>query len=200
MFGQRLPRSGLLGVLAVALAGVAAGAVLAARFDVLGDPASLDRALQDGELTKVADVPSATGAARRAVYVQRSGGLFCVWDAPSARALTRQGGCNPESDPFGDGELFVSFSYDGGPDPVDVSDARLVGVASEAVASTEVVMSDGAVLELALRPARAADLGLRAFAYRIGKADLRRGVGPVVVRALDAAGDEIDREQTGFNR
>ena len=198
MLRKRLRRPTLIAACAVALAGVAAGAVLAARFDVPGDPTGLDRSLQAGEMAKVADVPDAKGASSRSVFVEHAGGLLCLWDAPSSWSRTRQGGCNPESRPLGDGDLFVSFSYDGGPEAEAVRDARLVGLTSTRVARVDVVLSDGTVRELRPRPAPAAGDGLEVFVYRMNTGDLHRGIGPVAVRAFDANGREVDRKATGF--
>jgi hypothetical protein len=59
-------------------------------------------------------------------------------------------------------------------------------------------MSDGTRREMRLWKARVGDDDFQAFGYRFKKADLRRGVAPTAVVALDAGGREIDRQPTGF--
>ncbi|MFO7571178.1 MAG: hypothetical protein R6W48_01070 [Gaiellaceae bacterium] len=192
-------RRTILFAVVVLAAGLLAGGVVAARFALPGSTDELDRALRVGALEKVSDIPAAPGTSRRAVFVQRSGGLVCLWDAPSATSLTRQGGCNLESDPLAGGELFVAFSFDGGPAIADVTDARLIGLASADVARVQVVMSDGSRRAAPVTRARIGSSEYRSFGYRIRPSDLRRAIGPTGVVALDASGREIDREETGFD-
>jgi len=158
----------------------------------------VDQSIRDGKLTKVAEVPGPPSASRRSIFVERAGGQLCLWDAPDARGLIRQGGCNPESDPFAGGQMFVSFSYEGGPKAQDVRDARLIGLLSSSVAESSVALSDGTVRTLALRPAPQAGNGLQYFAYRLDPRDLRRGIGPTMVRAFDSNGRLLDSDPTGF--
>jgi hypothetical protein len=198
---HRMYRRWLVVACGVAAAGVFAGAVVGAQFQA---PLSVEAAssLREEPLAKVADIPAANGLGGRGVFVQStSSGFLCLWDAPSANALTRQGGCNRSSDPLGGRKMRISFAYDGGPAIGDVTDARLIGVASLDVATAHVVMTDGTRRDLALKriPKISGVAGLhRVFGYRLKSSDLERGVGPAAVVALDSAGDEIDRHSTGF--
>jgi hypothetical protein len=194
---RRLRRSTALAVGFVALAGVSAGAVVAGQIVDFDDPVSIDLALEEAPLTEVADLPSAAGTVARSMFVQRAGGLACIWDAPNATSRMRQGGCNLESDPLGDSELFVSYAFDGGPKISDITDARLIGLASAQVVRVEIALSDGSTRSATLHPANAAGSGLQAFAHRVARRDLRRGIGPVAVRAFDATGIRVANE-TGF--
>lgn len=185
-------------IIGVVAAGVVAGAVVAAQFDD-GVPEGLEAALRQDPLVPVAEIPAENGNAWRGVFVQpTSAGFLCLWDAPSATALARQGGCNRAEDPFAGRALFISLAYDGGPAIAGVKDARLIGLAAEGVATVEVLMSDGTRREMRLRKAAIDNEAYRGFGYRLKRVDLRRGVGPTAVIALDAAGDEIDRQTTGF--
>jgi len=187
-----------LGVIVVG--GICAGAVIAAQVRGPGTPEGLEAAIDSEPLVLLADQPARNGLAKRGVFVQpTSAGFLCLWDAPSASSPARQGGCNPSSDPFAGGELFVNFVYDGGPAVSDVRDARLSGLVSEAVARAQVVMSDGTRRSLVLRGASVGAKSYRGFGYRLARTDLQMGVGPVAVVALDESGAEIDRQTTGFN-
>jgi len=180
---------------------VLAGAVVGAQFQARPSE-EVRSSLRADELLKVADVSAAPGLAARGVFLQpTSAGFLCLWDAPSAASLARQGGCNPADDPLDGERMLISFAYEGGPAIRDVKDARLVGVASLDVATVEVVMSDGSRRDVVTKrtPALAGLTGsYRAFGYRLKTSDLKRGVGPTAVVALDGAGREIDRQVTGF--
>lgn len=160
------------------------------------DVETLYAAERNEPMVRVAEI-GGTGA--RAVFAQlTSTGHFCLWDAPSATSLQRQGGCNSADDPLGGRELSVSLAYDGGPAAKDVRDARLIGVASTNVADVEVLMSDGTRRNTELREIAVGGHRLRAFGYRVTRADLRAVVTPVAVLAVDEGGREIDRQATGF--
>lgn len=185
-------------VIGVVAAGVVAGAVVAAQYDD-GIPADLEAALRNEPLVQVAGIPAENGLEGRGVFVQRtSAGFTCVWDAQSATSLARQGGCNRTDDPFAGRELFVSLTYDGGPAVAGIKDARLVGLAAPEVAEVQVLMSDGTRRVVRLRKASIAGDEYRALGYRFKRADLRKDVTPKAVIALDARGEEIDRQATGF--
>jgi len=198
---MKLMRRRALIVGVIALGALALGsAVVASRFG--GSPPDLDRlqhAIDREPMTRVADIPPAEDAAGRGVYVQlTSTGQFCLWDAPSIGSREKQGGCNSADDPLAGSELSASLAYDGGPATSSVKDARLIGVVSEKVARVEVVMSDRSRRAITLRRVSIAGDTYGAFGYRFAKADLRRGVAPVAVVALDASGAESDRQTTGF--
>ena len=187
----------VLGVCVLAC-GIFSAAVIGARLE-RGMPAGLDDAIRDEPLTQVAQIPAEAGFAHHGVYVQpTSAGFVCLWDAPAATSRARQGGCNRSDDPFAGRELFISFAYDGGPAAEDVVDARLIGIASDAVARVHVVMSDGTLRTMPLHPAPVGGGSYRAFGYRFKRADLQRGVVPTAVSAVDRGGMEIDRQATGF--
>jgi hypothetical protein len=185
---------------AVVVGGVLAGGVVGAAFQ---DPApvGLEEALATQPLVKVTEVPAAPGVAGRGVFMQAAAGLLCVWESPSAGPVAKDGGCNPLDDPLAGRKMMFSFGYEGGPSIRGVRDARLVGIASLDVADIQVVMTDGSRRDVATRRtpklAGAAET-FRAFGYRLKTSDLKRGVGPTAVVALDAAGYEIDRQATGF--
>jgi hypothetical protein len=181
------------------LALLLAGGVVAAQFRGLESPETFDAAIRNAKKAKVADIPSVDGKVGRGVFVQTtSSGLLCLVDAPNENSLAGGGGCNRLEDPFGANQVFVSFAYDGGPAVEDVTDARLIGLVTSQVAAVDVLMSDGTRREMRLWKARVGDDDFQAFGYRFKKADLRRGVAPTAVVALDAGGREIDRQPTGF--
>lgn len=183
----------VLGALALAL-----GAVVAAK-DGPSAPAGLQAAIENEPLVKVLDVPAAEGAESRAMFVQAtSAGFVCVWDAPSANSRMRQGGCNPEDDPLAGRAVSASLAYEGGPAIHGVKDARLVGLASFEASNVYVLMSDSSRRELKLKVVRVGALDFEAFAYRFKKADLKRGIGPSAIVALDASGHELGRQPTGI--
>jgi len=198
MLNQKKGWRWLVLVIGVVAAGVVASAVVAARHDD-GIPADLEAALHDDPLVQVAGIPAENGLERRGVFVQRtSAGFTCVWDAPSATSLAKQGGCNRTGDPFAGRELFVSLAYDGGPAVAGIKDARLIGLAAPKVEDVQVLMSDGTRRVVRLRKAFIAGDEYRAFGYRFKRADLRKDVTPKAVIALDTKGEEIDRQATGF--
>lgn len=185
----------------IASAGVFAGAVVGGQFQApLSDKVA--SSLQEAPLTKVADIPAANGLGGRGVFLQpTSAGFLCLWDAPSATALTKQGGCNQSSDPLGGRKMMMSLAYDGGPAIRDVSDARIIGIASLDVAAIEIAMTDGTRRAVKLKRTNEI-VGLngsfRAFGYRLKHSDLKRGVGPTEVVAYDLSGTEIERQPTGI--
>jgi len=76
-----------------------------------------------------------------------------------------------------------------------------VGVAALDVATVQVVMSDGSRRDVVTKrtPALSGLTGsYRAFGYRLKTSDLKRGVGPTAIVALDTKGGEIERQVTGF--
>jgi hypothetical protein len=125
-------------------------------------------------------------------------GQLCVFDAPSASSNRRRGGCNQVDDPLGGSSLSASLVYEGGPALDGVRDARVFGLAADSVARAQVVMSDGSRRELHLKKAAIGSSEFEAFGYRITQADLKRGVGPVALVALDARGKELARQPTGI--
>lgn len=193
-------RRGLIAGAVVIVALALGSGVVASRFG--GSPPDLDqlnKAIETEPMTRVADIPATADEPGRGVYVQlTSTGQFCLWDAPSAGSRQKQGGCNSADDPLAGGELSASLAYDGGPAASNVKDARLIGVTSEKVARVEIVMSDGSVRAVGLRSVSLGGGQYRAFGYRFKRADLRSGVGPVAVVAIDKAGAVIDRQTTGF--
>ena len=125
-------------------------------------------------------------------------GHLCVWEAPSATSRERGGGCNTADDPLNGRSLSFTLSYDGGPAVVDVKGATLFGLTSVEVSRASVLMSDGSAQEIRLRNVDIAGEDYRAFGFRVKKADLRKGIGPTAVIAVDETGTEIDRQQTGI--
>lgn len=177
-------------------AAVPTGAVVAAQFD---DGSGIAAAIEEAPLTQVADIPAADGAPGLGVYVQLTKtGHLCVWGAPTATSRQRGGGCNTIDDPLNGEAVSATLSYDGGPGISQVSSATLFGLARADVISIRVLMSDGTRRVVRLRQARIGSDEFEAFGYRVSKADLRKGVGPVAVLALDASGAEIGRQATGI--
>jgi hypothetical protein len=163
------------------------------------DPEAFHAGLATGEIARVADIAARDGLPGHGVFVQETDtGQLCLWDAPSASSQQRQGGCNPVDDPLGGSALSASLAYEGGPAVEDVQDARLIGLASRDVATIQVLMSDGTLREVRLKKATLGSEEYRAFGYRFKKSDLRGGVGPSVVIARAATGDEIARQTTGI--
>lgn len=184
---------------ALLVGGALAGAVVGAQFREVLSPEELDAALRKDALIRVADISADRGLPGRGVFAQpTSNGLLCLWDAPSATALARQGGCNPADDPFGGRQMTFSFAYEGGPAIDNVTDARLVGLTSSQVSAVEVIMSDGSRRKVALHKTPKAVGEFHAFGHRFGRGEIRRGVTPTAVVALNEAGTEIDRQATGF--
>jgi hypothetical protein len=163
------------------------------------NPEDLEAAIASEPLVKVLDLPSAEGAAARAMFVQStSAGFVCVWDAPSPTSRLRQGQCTSSDDPLGGRAVSASLAYDGGPAIDGVEDARLIGLASQEAASVNVLMSDGSARALRLRRTKVGSDAFQAFAYRFKKVDLRNGIGPTAIVAYDAGGAEIGRQPTGI--
>jgi len=194
---RALIASGIVVVVALATAGVAAG-VFRHAGTVSAAPAIGAKA---GKRMTVARFDSVQGAGDRVVVVERTpDGYLCLWDSPDTAAEEGTGGCNPVDDPLGGRKLFASITYDGGPSIATVHDARLSGLAAVDVDQVVVAMSDGSTRRVNLaRPSTRAVAGAdyRSFAYRVHEHDLRRGVTPVAVVALGASGVEIDRQATG---
>lgn len=187
-------------VAALAAGGAFAGAVIASQFGGRGSgPEELQAAIRTDPLVKVAEIPAEGALSKRGVFVQpTSAGFVCLWDAPNATFRARQGGCNDEDDPFNGQKLFVSLAYEGGPAVAEVEDARLIGLVPPEVAGVDVLMSDGTRRAMPLRNVSVRGTAYRAFGYRFKRVDLRAGVAPTAVVALDTAGREIDRQATGF--
>jgi hypothetical protein len=184
---------------ALALGGVLAGGLIAAQLGPSSDIAELQAAIEKDPLVRVAEIPAGGSAQARGVFLQlTSTGHLCVWDAPSANSRERQGGCNAADEALGQAPLSASLAYDGGPAVEDVRDARIVGLASTEAAEIRVVMSDGTARRIALRNASIGGAKYRVFAYRIRPSDLRKGLGPTAVVAVNDAGEEIGRQATGF--
>ena len=195
---SRTRRWALLG-LGLVVAGALAGGVVASQLRGFDDPEGLFAAIREDPVVHVADIPAAGGAPGHGVFAQvTSTGHFCLWDAPSASSRQRQGGCNSLEDPLGGRVLSASLAYDGGPAAGDVSDARLIGLAAATVAGVQVLMSDGTRREVHLQKASLGGESFKAFGFRFKRADLRRGIGPTAVLAVDETGHEIDRQPTGF--
>ena len=181
----------------VVAAAALAGGVIAGQFRGT-DPEAFRADLATGEIVRVADIAAGELPAR-GVFVQTTqAGQVCLWDAPSASSRQRGGGCNSADDPLGGSALSASLAYEGGPDTADVRDARLIGLASRDVTAIEVAMSDGTRRDVRLEKAKLDSGEYVAFGYRIRRADLRQGVGPTAVLALDADGTEIARQATGI--
>jgi len=195
---RRRIRTAGLGVVAAIVAGGLAGAVIAAQRDPQ-DPQEFATAIRNTQSVKIADIPSAGALRERGLFVQKtSSGLFCLWDAASASSPDQKGGCNSAENPLGGKPLFVSFSYEGGPAISDVVDARLVGLATADVATVLVLMRNGRRQTMPLRRVPSSVGDFRAFVLRFGPGELRRGMTPTAVVALDASGTELDRQATGF--
>jgi hypothetical protein len=189
---RRWAAVGLGVVLACALAGV----VVASRID---DGSDLAAAIEQDQLVRVADIPAAEGSTGKGVYVQRTRtGHLCVWEAPSATSRQRGGGCNTADDPLNGRPLSFTLSYDGGPAAADVKRASLFGLVESDVARASVLMSDGTQREIRIQRAEVPGTEFRAFGFRFKKGDLREGITPIAVVAIDANGAELDRQQTGI--
>ena len=188
---------GAVGLVALATAGAILGSQIGS--SAPPDIAALDKAIQAAPMTRVADIPAATGQPERGVFVQvTSSGEVCLWDAASAMSRGRMGGCDSASDPLGGSTISASLAYDGGPATKDVKDARLIGLVDPSVAQVRVLMSDGSYQSMTLNGATIQGKRYGVFGYRIRRSDLRNGIGPVAVVATDATGEEVGRQQTGF--
>lgn len=187
--------------LGAAVACVVAGAVVAAQFNgsLPPDPEAIGRAIESAPMIKVAEIEAADDKPARGVFVQLTDtGHVCIWDARSASARQRQGGCNRAEDPLGGSAVSASLAYDGGPAIETVRDARLTGLASAETASLQIVMSDGSNRAIKLEKAKVGADEFQAFGYRVRKSDLKRGIGPTAVVAFDASGIELGRQPTGI--
>jgi len=136
------------------------------------------------------------------IVIQRTpDGFVCFWDSPDPLGAKGVGGCNPAASPLGGRKLFVNLAYEGGPDADTVHDARLSGLTTPAVATAELLMSDGSTRALALRPTSAraiAGADYRVFAYRLREIDLTNGITPVEVVVRGPDGEVLDRQTTGI--
>lgn len=181
---------------------ILAGGIAAGRLAGFDDPDELTSAIGEGVVVRIADIEASGGQPGRGVFVQStSTGHLCLWDAPSASSPQRGGGCNYADDPLGGRALSASLSYEGGPGIRKVTDARLIGLVSEDVASVELLMSDGTRRSVPMRHNAAVGSpggSFRVFGYRVRATDLRHGIGPTAVLALDVRGAEIDRQATGL--
>jgi hypothetical protein len=181
---------------------VAGGALVGAVVAAQGGqpvPEGLEAAIASEPLVKVLDLPAASGAPSRSMFVQpTSAGFLCVWDAPSAGSRMRQGGCNRSDDPLGGRSISASLAYDGGPAIEGVDDARLIGLAVAETASVHIEMNDGSSRDVKLKKAKVGSDEFQAFGYRFKKSDLGKGIGPSAIVAYDAAGIEIGRQPTGI--
>jgi hypothetical protein len=180
-------------------AAVLVGGVVAGGFDWSRSSEELRRAQVEEAPTRVADIPAADGLPARGVFAQiTSTGHFCLSDAPVGEPLLGGGGCNPADDPLAGGVVSASLAYDGGPAIDSVKDARLIGIADERVAALRVLMNDGSSRAVKLKKAAVRTSEVRVFGYRFRKSDLKKGIGPIAVIALDAGGAEIGRQMTGI--
>jgi hypothetical protein len=187
-------------VLAVTVVASAAlvGGVVAGGFDWSGSSDGLEAALAESPPTRIADIPAADGLSARGVFAQITPtGQFCLFDAPLEAPTTGGGGCNPADDALGGEPLRASLAYDGGPAIESVRDARLIGLATGSVASVRIVMSDGSSRGVRLKRSTVGR-DLQVFGFRLRKSDLKKGIGPIAVVALDASGNEIGRQTTGI--
>jgi len=192
-------RRGVALAIATVAAVVVAGGVVAGGFDWSRNADELDAALVAADPTRVADIPAADGLPARGVFAQiTSTGHFCLSDAPLDTPLRGGGGCNPADDPLGGSSLTASLAYDGGPAIETVKDARLIGLVAADVASVRIAMSDGSARNAKLKTTKVGADEFRAFGYRLRRADLKKGIGPVAVVAYGADGVEIGRQPTGI--
>lgn len=199
MIARKVIRRWTLVVIGLVFSAVFAGGVVAADHIWLSSPDSIEATLDQGALVRIADVTAANGLGDRGVYAQVTpGGLMCLWDAPSPSASDKLGGCNDAADPLAGKKMMISFAYEGGPAVETVSDARLIGLIASDVASVQVVMSDGSNRKVPLHPTPRKVGDFQAFGMRFGRREIRRGVTPTAVMALDGAGAVVDRQPTGF--
>jgi hypothetical protein len=192
-------RGWLVSLALLVLGGALTGGVVAAQFNEPDVVRDLQAAIETDPVQKAVEIAAEGKLPRRGVYVQpTSAGFLCLWDAPSASSHERSGGCNPVDDSLGGKALSASFGYDGGPDIDNVRDARLIGLASAEVARIDVLMSDGTSRKVHLEKTKVAGTEYRVFGYRIRPSDLRKGVGPTAIIAVNDSGEEIGRQATGF--
>lgn len=192
-------RRWLVVLAALTAGGIVVGGVVAGYLGPPEEVVELQAAIDREPLQRVATIPASGTAQARDVFVQRtSTGHLCLWDTPAGRPQERQGGCNPADDPLGGSALSASLGYEGGPELEGIRDARIVGLAAPSVAAVRIVMSDETMRAVALRTVRIGDARYRVFTYRIRPSDIRRGLGPKAVVAIDADGEELARQPTGF--
>jgi hypothetical protein len=202
---RALPRRTIV-VLAIALAASATTGAVAAAF--FSGPLGLTRGVQAKDAppfqlqgpragllagsSRVVRSFTASNGDRHQVVIAASKDSkeLCLMDV-NLDTRDESGGCNPAGNFFGGRQLFVSLAYDGGPAISNVRGARIVGLVSSAVASVVIVDSDGRRAAVRL----SAD---GAFSYDVPAEDLSRGVEPKVVVAYNAAGHEVDRQETGI--
>jgi hypothetical protein len=191
-------RRAVIAALVMAVASVLVGGVIAGGFDWSRSSDELERALSETQPTRVADIPAADGLPARGVFAQITAtGHFCLFDAPLQAPSQGGGGCNTADDPLGGNAISASIAYDGGPAIEAVRDARLIGLAAANVASVRVLMSDGSSRVVKLKRSAVGE-DLEVFGYRVRRSELKAGVGPTAVIALDANGVELDRQPTGI--
>lgn len=189
----------LVATVVVATSAMLVAGVVAGGFDWSRSSDELDAALANTRPTQVADIPAADGLPARGVFAQiTSTGHFCLSDAPLDAPLTGGGGCNAADDPLGGSVISASLAYDGGPAIQAVRDARLIGLAAASVVSVRIVMTDGSSRAVKLRTSTVGEQGLQVFGFRMRKSDLKKGVGPIAVVALDESGAEVGRQTTGI--
>ena len=189
----------VVAVVVAATSGVLVAGVVASGFDWSRSSDELEGALAKSQPTRVSDIPASDGLPARGVFAQiTSTGHFCLFDAPLDAPLTGGGGCNPADDPLGGSVISASLAYDGGPAIEAVRDARLIGLAAANVARVRIVMTDASSRDVKLRTSTVGGRGLQVFGFRVRKSDLKKGVGPIAVVALDASGDELGRQTTGI--
>src|SRR5215831_12637297 len=198
---KRRTKRGLAAGAVALVALVGAGAILGSQLGSSTPPdiVALNKAVQSAPMTRIADIPAASGLPERGVFVQvTSTGEVCLWDAATATSRGRMGGCDDASDPLGGSKVSASLAYDGGPATTDVKDARLIGLVDPSVATVRVVMSDGSSRSVQLGSSKIQGRTYGVFGYRFRHADLVKGVGPVAVAATDASRAEVGRQPTGF--
>ena len=199
MAKRALRRRSTVAVAAGLAVSVFAGTVIAGQFAREATQVRLQAAIEHDPLVEVATIDGGQGFTTRGVFAQStSAGFLCLWDATSKVSHDRMGQCNSADDPLAGRKMFIGFSYEGGPAVADVTDARVIGLVARDVASAQIVMSDGSRRAVALRQVPVSLGGFRAFGHRFSHGELRRGIAPTAVVALDAGGNEIDRQATGF--
>lgn len=129
---------------------------------------------------------------QHAVFLTRTkdGGQVCLFDTDLATGQ-QGGGCNDATSVFAGRKIQISVGFEGGPARATIRDVRIVGLATTAVASVRVELSDGTARNVELT----AD---RAFAWAMPQDDLDRGLEPRAVVAISRGGKAIDRAETGF--
>ena len=173
--------------------GIAATAVFGSSHGAGISPAAVQASLADGKKVEVARFPSVPGVRDRGVFVERSDGLICLWDAVDA-AHEGGGGCNYASDPFAGKKMMIDLAWEGGPVLSTVTDGRLYGIVAQDVDRVAIEMSDRSTRTVKLTSGGP----YSGFAYRVKQTDVRAQVEPVAVVAFDATGRENDRQTTGF--